>query len=557
MKPVYLIALLCLCTVLGIAQAPVPQLPQVYIDTTFTPPTGATWQPHNSSSFQSALNSASPGDTIILDAGVTYQGNFTFPSKSNPNNQWIYIVGSAMSSLPAPGTRVNPATDAALMPKIVTSSVTAAITIAAGGNHYRLVGLEVYTASTYGCNSTSSPPVNCFSYQLIYAASQPNKPLVDSITVDRCYVHGSPTKDVRQGIQVNGSNFAVVDSYISEIHQSTSDSQAILGYYTPGPIKIVNNYLSATTENIMFGGAGGLTNPWVPSDIEIRNNYIYKPMSWAQAGVTLPPANMWVVKNHVELKSARRLLLDHNIMENVWVSGQTGFSIMLTPRTHESGLSAVVDDITIQNNTLKNVSSGFDTLEYDSACLPANGCTNPGEMKRVAFYNNLFLLGDTTQPGYSGGYDWGGLVVHDLVDFVLQHNTVVAPPNLASCKASWYFETSGTGAATPPSSRTHNVWILDNALCRQLYGPIGFVGQFSYSLTDYMGDPSPADSRLKGNVLYAPTADKVYAMPAHNYVSNVPFTYVNPGLNNFQLLSPYWTDTSDGYLAGVATAALP
>src|SRR5215472_840744 len=80
-------------------QEPIPQLPQTYINSTFNLPTGATWAAHTATDFRNALNSANPGDIIVLDAGVTYQGNFTLPAKSNPNHLWIYIVGSALSSL--------------------------------------------------------------------------------------------------------------------------------------------------------------------------------------------------------------------------------------------------------------------------------------------------------------------------------------------------------------------------------------------------------------------------------------------------------------------------
>ena len=541
----------------SLVQAPVPTLPKTYIDTTFSPPTGITWPAHTSTEFKNALSSASPGDTIVLDAGVTYQGNFALPAKSNPNNKWIYVVGSALASLPAPGTRVKPATDAAKMPKIVTPNNSYAVTIMPGANHYRLVGLEIYSASTQGCIPTAVPPQNCSSQYLVYGGSVPGKPLVDSITVDRCYLHGSPTQDVRQGVTANGSNFAVIDSYISDIHQSTNDSQAILAYDAPGPIKIVNNYLEATGENIMFGGAGGLNNPWVPSDIEIRNNYLFKPLSWAKVGVTIPPNNKWAVKNHVEFKSARRVLVDGNVMENVWVSAQMGFSLMLTPRTNSSGLMAVVDDITISNNVLKNVSSGFDTSAYDDACLIANGCTNKGEMLRVGLYNNLILLGDTTQVGYTNGYGWGGIIMFEVTDLVLQHNTVIPPPNLGYCKGSWYF--NSVAPYTPQRSSTHNVWILDNVLCRQINGPRGMVGQFPNVLSDYMGDPAPPETRMVGNIFYAPKSDKVYPLPLHNYTSTVPFAYVNPSAGDYRLSVPTWTDTSDGRISGItsSTATVP
>jgi hypothetical protein len=550
-----LLVFLLLFTVAGRAQQPVAQLPQTYIDTTFNLPTGGTtWAAHTAAQFSSALSSSAPGDVIVLDAGTTYTGNFTLPAKTNPLNKWIYITTSAYTSLPAPGTRVSPS-DAANMPKIVTPNTTSALTLPPGANHYRLVGLEIYSASTHGCNPNATPPVNCYSYELIYAGMTPTTAVVDSITTDRCYVHGSPTVDIQHAIVANGSNFAIVDSYISDIHIIAADSQAVGEWFSPGPIKIVNNFLSASSEDVMFGGAGGLHNPFVAADIEIRNNHFYKPLSWAQIGVSIPPNNTMWVKNNLEFKSAKRVLVDGNTFENIWVSAQAGFSLMLTPVTSQGGLLAVVDDLTISNNILKNVSSGFDVTEFDNSCLPANGCTNAGESKRIVFYNNLFLLGDTTQLGYTTGYAYGGIINRQVTDFVLQHNTVVAPPNLGYCKSSWEFNASPPW--TPPSSSTHNVWILDNALCRQMDGPAGWVGQLSYVLSDYMGDPSPVNPRLLGNVFYAPRQDSVYSLPPHNYTSTVPFTYVNPSGGNYQLSIPNWTDTSDGKISGVNNSTLP
>src|SRR5208282_2313239 len=133
-----------LFTALAQAQMPVAALPEVYIDTTWNPPTGGvTWKAHTSADLTNAFTSAVPGDTIILDAGSVYSGNFTLPAKANPNNLWIYIESSALSKLPPPGMRVNPSTDAPNMPKIVTPNTNSAIIIAPGGNHYRLVGLEI------------------------------------------------------------------------------------------------------------------------------------------------------------------------------------------------------------------------------------------------------------------------------------------------------------------------------------------------------------------------------------------------------------------------------
>lgn len=326
------------------AQKPVAQLPTNYIDTTWAPPTaGTTWAAHTSAQLASALNVSQPGDVIVLDAGATYAGYFQLPAKSNPNDKWIYVRSSAIAKLPA-GKRVSPA-DAANMAKVVTPNTAAVFQVNGGANHWRFVGIEMTSASTYVPAPKTSP--NGYTYFLAGSQSHP-VPLPDSITIDRCYLHGSPKHDIVTAVQGTASNYAVVDSYISEIHAPGQDSQAIGAYDTPGPFKIFDNYLEAAGENILFGGSGANNNRGVPSDIEIRNNYLFKRLAWV--GLTTALVNQWVEKNGLELKSAQRVLFDSNVIENVWMAGQMGFAIVLTVRTSQSGDFAVVNDITITNN---------------------------------------------------------------------------------------------------------------------------------------------------------------------------------------------------------------
>jgi hypothetical protein len=111
-----------------------------------------------------------------------------------------------------------------------------------------------------------------FTYYLLFGSR------VSNFTVDRCYLHGSDTQDINHavGFGANSSSIAVVDSDIRDIHGQTNDSQAFLAFGSPGPFKVVNNFLSSSSEDVMFGGAGGYENPNVPSDIEIRKNHFWK-----------------------------------------------------------------------------------------------------------------------------------------------------------------------------------------------------------------------------------------------------------------------------------------
>jgi hypothetical protein len=74
------------------------------------------------------------------------------------------------------------------------------------------------------------------------------------------------------------------------------DSQAICGVNGPGPFKIVNNYLEGSGENVMFGGADPAIRDLVPSDIEFRGNYCFKPLSW-KIGHPSYAGTPWAVKN--------------------------------------------------------------------------------------------------------------------------------------------------------------------------------------------------------------------------------------------------------------------
>ena len=561
----FVLAALALAVLAADASAQKPQaiLPQVYIDTTWNPPAGGTtWAAHTAAQLKSALTSSVPGDIIVLDAGVTYSGTFQLPAKSNPNNKWIYIISSKLANLPA-GQRVSPP-DAANMPKLVTPNTGAVFQINPGANRWRFAGLEITSNSNYpsGCGVAGQP--NCMTYFLIGSPARPS-PEPDSIVVDRCYVHGSPTVDLQNAVTLNASNAALIDSYLDDIHIKGFDSTGILSYWTPGPIKIVNNFVAASTENIFIGGAGGWSTPWVPSDIEIRNNYIFKPLSWVDASVN---QHTMVVKDAFEVKAGQRILFDSNTIENVWANAQIGFAIVLTVRSTGGGPLAVDNDITITNNVLMNVVSFVNTLAADNTCNAASGhpeCTNAGSQARwnisdnlVQFYDPKALGGNPNRgiqftPGWSDPNNAPG-VMHDVV---FQHNTLVNFGQTATspgtpCGASIIFADNKTHVQPV----TQNIWILDNVLCRE---PIG-DGTNATTLSKYMSSPStpPYDlnARFYGNVMFVPPSDIAWTYPPHNYATTIPFTYVNPPYD-YQLLTPYWTDTSDGNLAGVQSANLP
>src|SRR5437867_7115559 len=89
-----------ICMALDVRGQALPTLPQASVDTTYPSMAGSTISVPAGGNLQAAINNAQPGDTIKLEAGATFTGNFTLPVKNGTG--WIVIRTSASdSSLPA------------------------------------------------------------------------------------------------------------------------------------------------------------------------------------------------------------------------------------------------------------------------------------------------------------------------------------------------------------------------------------------------------------------------------------------------------------------------
>ena len=155
----------------------------------------------------------------------------------------------------------------------------------------------------------------------------------------------------------------------------------------------MNNYLEAAGENVMFGGADPTITDLVPSDIEIRRNHFAKPLAW-KAGEPGYEGKTWSVKNLLELKNARRVLIEGNLLEHNWAHAQNGFAVLFTVRNQDGGAPwSAVEDVTFQNNVVRHAGAGINILGRDDIRPSAPA-------RRIAIRNNLFA--DV------GGPRWGG-----------------------------------------------------------------------------------------------------------------------------------------------------
>jgi hypothetical protein len=230
---------------------------------------------------------------------------------------------------------------------------------------------------------------------------------------DRVYVHGDPTVGGRRGFLLESRDTAVMDSYVSEFKQVSADTQAILSTNGWGPFKIVNNYLEAAGENIMFGGGGTSITGLTPSDIEIRHNHFFKPRQW-KVGDPLYQGTPWTIKNLLELKHAQRVVIEGNLFDQNWGGqGQAGFALVFTVRGEGFMTWAPVQDVTVRNNVVRNTGQGIVITGQDNTGPSGGG-------RRILVQNNLWQI-DSGQ--------WGGngellLIVQGTEDITFEHNTV-------------------------------------------------------------------------------------------------------------------------------------
>lgn len=301
---------------------------------------------------QTAINNAQPGTTILLQPGHTYPAAITLPAKTGDG--WIVIRTNVPDAqLPPADQRIGP-WFAGTLARFQAPANQSALTFLSGAHHYYLMGLEVastgYTSDIIRIGDGTQTAVAALPHDIV---------------LDRLYIHGDAALGSKRGVMLNSARTAIVNCHISDCKSTSQDAQAVAGWNGPGPFKLVNNYLEGSGENVMFGGANPAIPDLVPSDIEVRNNHFFKPLSWKE-GHPDYAGTPWCVKNLFELKNAQRVLVEGNILENNWADCQSGFAVLITPRTQNgASMWCRVTDVTWRYNILKGSDGGYNISGHD------------------------------------------------------------------------------------------------------------------------------------------------------------------------------------------------
>jgi hypothetical protein len=294
---------------------------------------------------------------------------------------------------------------------------------------------------------------------------------------------------------------------------------------------------------IAAGTSGGVTIAWTPvagaDDYVVygrtsagENMYWKTPNAYftdsGAAGTSGTPAKAtkWAVKNTFELKNAQDVVVEGNVMENLWVADQTGYPVVLTPRNQGGHAPwAVVQRVTVQYNLIRHAAGGVNILGTDDLA-PSQRTNN------ITVRHNVF--DDLTAATWGAGSR--PLMVGDGPDVVvLDHNTIVS----SDPHVLWLYG----GSATAPTPVT-NAIVTNNLAAHNNYGIGG--SSFGYGLTAinaYM--PGGIVSR---NVLAGGSASRY---PAGNYFPTVAAWqsgFVDFAGGDYRLApsSPYLNAATDG-----------
>ena len=343
---------------------------------------------------QAAINAARPGDTILLQSGARFVGNFELPNHGG--NAFITIRTEA-AGLPGAGVRTGPAFRGRLA-TLQSGTQFPALRTAPGAHHWQIENVA------FAANADGAGDIITLGDG---SRDQSTRELVPhSLVLDRLLVEGDEIVGQKRGIALNSAATEIRNSYIAGMKARGQDSQAIAGWNGPGPFRVENNYLEAAGENILFGGGDPAIDGLVPEDIVIRRNYIAKPPAWR--------GTRWSVKNLLELKNARNVRIEGNVLEHSWAAAQDGFAILFTPQNQDGRAPwAIVENVRFSNNLVRHVSAAFNISGIDPYRPSAR-------TRAIAISNNLFL--DVSAAAWGGSGDF--LQIGNApADVVVEDNT--------------------------------------------------------------------------------------------------------------------------------------
>lgn len=318
-------------------------------------------------SWNAAWAATQCGDIVEGTAGATLVGNVTIPTLTCPTGKYVWFRTSGYASLPGYGQKVSPcyAGVGSLVgrPDFNCQSLTNQMfTIQGSGNYVLTMSTGIQYMRITGIVFTRSLGSG-ITFSLINA----NAGGINHIIIDHNWAKGTDQDETKQFINLNRTSYiALLSNYSSDlvcisVTGSCTDSQFVGGGDNSNATdndntwKIVGNFAESAAQCILFGGGAASI---IPTDIEIRNNWCFKPLTWNPSDPTYISSNFGghppEVKNCMELKTGIRVLYEGNVCQNVWGGfSQVGNAWTLTPKSQASGTSNQCPICSVQHITIR------------------------------------------------------------------------------------------------------------------------------------------------------------------------------------------------------------
>lgn len=379
-----------------------PYLPVSVPNVTFPNTSGYTSVTTSSAAdLQTKVTNAVCNTVISIPQGASYDmgpsGGLLLPKISCSAGQWVIIQTAGLSW--TSGTRIDPSTEVGTMAKLTDSTAAANIVVCAldvACGPFWFHGIELEYAGT--SLTTGMVYVGQNDASATYPASVPGP-----IYFDHSYVHGRFQNITRHCFQLVAlNNFAFVDGWVSDCHDSATDSQAF-NPYVGGPQLIQNSFIEGATENILSAGSSTSlqsTYGHLIHDLTEQYNWYYRPLQWNanSSGVVDQGGVFWSIKNQHEYKACQRCVLQYSVLQNNWTAAQNGTNFLSDPFTQSAnGPYGMIQDTTFQylhviGGAAFSTAGGQDTL-----LLPHQ------HLQDRVMYSNI-LVEDTTGANHCSIY---------------------------------------------------------------------------------------------------------------------------------------------------------
>lgn len=231
--------------------------------------------------------------------------------------------------------------------------------------------------------------------------------------------------------------------------RSTASTEAVATVPAgEGAVRITWLPVPDASEYLVYGRvAGGQAMSWT-----VKTTSFTDTGAAGKAGaVPTSTGTVWSVKNLLELKHARNVLITGNVLENHWRESQPGFAVVFTPRNSGDCNWCVVEQVRFQHNIVRHVAAGINVLGYDSEPTPTL------QTRDIMIENNLFY--DMGAP--YGGNGWFLQVGGGPRNIVINHNTI------SHTGTSIVYAYGGSSSAP---KAVHGLHFTNNAVRHSRYG---------------------------------------------------------------------------------------